>query len=55
MQRIGKCLFSINIVFNMDTSLIIRVICLEMAIHVLKFHLEGRMSKNVDIGIVSIL
>ena len=36
---------------NMDSSLIMRLICLKIVIHVLRIHLEGRVSQNFDIGL----
>ena len=35
--------------FNMDISLIMRLICLKIVKHILRIHLEGRVSQNVDI------
>ena len=45
-----KILIFIKYFFNMDVSLIVRLICLRIVIHVLRIHLEGRVSQNVDIG-----
>ena len=35
--------------FNMDISLIMRLTCLKIVILVLRIHLEGGVSQNVDI------
>ena len=39
------------IFFNMDISLIIALISLEMCIPVYKVCMEGRVSQNVDLGL----
>ena len=36
---------------NMDISLIMRLICLKIVIHVLRIHLQGKVSQNFDIGL----
>ena len=46
-----KILIFHKFVLNMNISFIMRLICLKIVIHVLKTHLEGRVSQNVDIGL----
>ena len=44
-----KILIFHKFILNMNISLIIRLTCLKIVRHVLKTHLEGRVSQNVDI------
>ena len=46
-----KILIFHKYVLNMDISLIMRLICLEIVIHVLRIYLEGKLSQNCDIGL----
>ena len=36
---------------NMEISLIMRLICLKIVLHVLRIHLGGRVSQNFDISL----
>ena len=45
-----KIVIFIKYFLNMDISLIMILICLRIVIHVLRIHLEGRVSQNFDIG-----
>ena len=51
MLRKEKILIFHIYFLNMDISLIMRLICLKMIIHVLRINLEGRVSHNFDIYI----
>ena len=37
--------------WNMDISLIIRLTCLKIAMHVFRIHLERSVSQNLDLGL----
>ena len=51
MLRKGKYLFTITIFFTLIISLIMRLTCLKIAVHILRIHLEGSVFQNVDIGL----
>ena len=46
-----KILIFHKFILNMNISLIMRLTCLKIVIHVLKTHLEGRVSQYFDIGL----
>ena len=49
MQNLKIIIFHIYF-FNMDNSLIIKLICLKIRMYIPWICLEGRMSQNFDIG-----
>ena len=51
MLRKGKYLFTITIFFTSIISLIMRLTCLKIAVHILRIHLEGSVFQNVDKGL----
>ena len=46
-----KTLIFHKLILNMNISLIMRLTCLRIVMHVLKTHLEGRVSQHFDIDL----